>query len=180
MGIGAAYTNVALGFPADFRALIEGQTTASVWVFGDGAIAINRPYATHAWTAPGDYAVTLWAFNESHPEGVSASVTILVVAQPVQYVDVRSANPLPPYTSWATAATNIQDAVDAAPVGGTVLVTNGMYAAGGRAVVGTMTNRVAVDKPLTLRSVNGPQFTVIQGYQYPVPPTATARFGASI
>jgi hypothetical protein len=86
----------------------------------------------------------------------------------VRYVDANSASPTPPYTNWATAARVIQDAVDAAASGDEIVVTNGLYATGGRAVgTNLLVNRVAVDKPLTLRSVNGPQFTIIQGYQVP-------------
>ena len=84
--LAAAYTNVAVGFPVDLTALIEGRATFSVWDFGDGITVSNQPYATRAWTASGNYLVALWAFNETHPEGVNATVTVRVVPQPVHYV----------------------------------------------------------------------------------------------
>ncbi|MBN2507221.1 MAG: hypothetical protein JXQ71_11050 [Verrucomicrobia bacterium] len=86
----------------------------------------------------------------------------------LRYVDANSTSPALPYTTWSTAAHTIQDAVDAAALFDEIVVTNGVYATGGR-TVGTnlLVNRVAVDKPLAVRSVNGPQFTVIQGYQVP-------------
>jgi len=148
----ANYTNVAMGYSVSLTALIEGRTTESVWDFGDGDVAINEPFVTHSWAQPGDYLVALWAFNESLEGGVSATVTIHVAAQLVYYVAATSTNPQLPYTSWATAASNIQGAVDATVPGALVLVTNGVYPGG-----------VTVTNPLTLLSVNGPQFTAING-----------------
>ena len=111
VSINAAYTNVAVGFPVDLTAWIQGRPTLSVWDFDDGDFALDQPWTTHAWTAPGDYVVALWAFNETHPEGVNTTLTVQVLPQTVHYVASANSNPLPPYLSWATAATNIQDTV---------------------------------------------------------------------
>jgi hypothetical protein len=162
VSIGAGLNDVTAGYPVELTALIEGRATASVWEFRDSVVVSNRPFTTHAWAAPADYLVTVRAFNESHPFGVSATLAVHVVPQTTHYVSIGSTNPLRPYDSWATAATNIQDAVDAAPLpGALILVTNGIYATGGRPRDGM--TRLVVDKPLIVRSVNGPEFTLIQG-----------------
>jgi hypothetical protein len=83
------------------------------------------------------------------------------------YVWQDSPNPTPPFDSWGNAATNIQDAVDAAVDGDAVLVAGGVYSNGGRAIFGTMTNRVAVDKAITVESLMGPEVTVIEGAPVP-------------
>ena len=68
------------------------------------------------------------------------------------YVDINGLSPSAPYASWAGAATNIQDAVDVAADGDTVWVADGHY---------LIESQIELSSNIVLRSVNGPQFTVI-------------------
>lgn len=101
----------------------------------------------------------------SNAFGVVPSQVVQVV---VRCVDAAGSHPAPPYTNWPTAATNIQDAIDAAAAGDVILVTNGVYASGGRVMERGLTNRVAMYKPLAVLSVNGPMATTIRGQRDPV------------
>jgi hypothetical protein len=156
-------------FEAPFVAEIQGHASASRWEFDDGTTVSNRPYATHSWNSTGPRTAIVWAYNDSYPSGVSATALVQVVEQMVHYVSLDSTNPVSPFTSWATAATNIQDAVDA-NIGSPktlVLVSNGVYRTGGRSIGIEGMTRLVVSQPITVRSVNGPATTQIDGVSFP-------------
>lgn len=160
MRISASSTAAQNFFPIRFTADNTGPILASVWDFGDGTVVTNQPFVEHRWTDSGTWTVRLTGYNDANPAGVTATVEI-VVSEAFHYVSLASTAPLFPYTSWETAATNIQDALDASGTTGfTVLVTNGVYRSGTALASGL--NRVAVTN-VTLRSVNGPDVTVIDG-----------------
>ena len=73
-------------------------------------------------------------------------------AATIHYVNANGTNPVVPYTTWATAATNIQDAINHATVSDTILVTNGIYRCGGYYNSGS--NRVYAVGGQIIQSVN--------------------------
>jgi hypothetical protein len=97
-----------------------------------------------------------------HLTVTTLSLAVSDLSAATLYVSLQSTNPMPPYSDWATAATNIQDAVRAATALDTVTVADWVYHVG-QTDVGTGLTRVAVTKAITLLTVNGPQFTVIDG-----------------
>lgn len=93
--------------------------------------------------------------------GVSMLAPWKPLAAATLLVWTNSPNPVPPFAGWLNAAHTIQDAVNAAEPGDTVLVTNGVYASGGKLL--DVWTTVVVDRQITVQSVQGPIFTVIQG-----------------
>ncbi len=97
----------------------------------------------------------------------SLPLATLAAEPPTYYVSVANPAPVAPYRSWETAATNIQQAIDAGTEPGRlVLVADGVYQ------TGSVSNRcglsrVAVPAGVTVRSVNGPAATVIEGAPAP-------------
>jgi hypothetical protein len=160
------YTSVVAGVAVDIETRIAGSPQSNLWDFGGGITLTNRMYDRHAWPVAGVYTVQVSAYDAVYPTGLSRAQRIHVVSGAVHYVSQSSVSPIAPYSDWQTAATSIQDAVSVAIPGSVVWVTNGVYATGGEKTpgeLGVLTNRVTVLMPITVRSVNGPNATIIKG-----------------
>jgi len=161
VAIQASYTNLAVNYGVRFQADVKGRAAGYAWHWGDGQVSSNVCVVEHAYSSVGNYEVVLNAWNNETTS--SATVTIHVADVYVTYVSPQGSHTWP-YTSWGTAATNIQAAIESnGRVGGMVLVTNGIYDSGGLTVYGSMANRIAITNAITVQSVNGPQYTLIVG-----------------
>ena len=150
-----------------FIADICGQASQFEWrISGDSGEEILTNVISHqySWQTVGSHLVILHAYNETH--SVSATATIHTVSGFTNYVSQLSTTPVSPYITWATAATNIQDAVDSVASKGLVIVSNGFYNAPGRPAFGlALTNVVTITRGITVESLNGPETTVISGFE---------------
>ena len=91
--------------------------------------------------------------------GLIAALALTAGAATTHYVDVNSTNPVSPFLDWSTAATNIQQAVNVAFFGDSVLVADGIYHASPGASSTVSVNHDNVQ----IHSVNGPGSTIIEG-----------------
>lgn len=161
-GITASYSNAATGFPITFRGSFIGNIQTINWQFGNGLSATNLPAVYHAFATAGTFAVTLTVSNLSS----SAAATVQVQVVDGNYFVATNGSDGAAGTNWSTAKRTIQAAVDLAAVGGTVWVSNGTYSSGATSAVSHLT-RVSIYKPLTVRSISGPDFTRIVGASDP-------------
>lgn len=80
------------------------------------------------------------------------------------YVDASRNDDSGVGTNWITAKMTIQAAVNLTAAGDTVLVTNGVYNTGTTLTPGyALKNRLVITNAITVRSLNGPEGTIIEG-----------------
>lgn len=129
------------------------------WDFGDGSGWSDwsaSDETTHSYGTVGEYTVTLQAAID----GTAQEKTYQMkkrVSPPVAHVVEAASHPghvpVYPYVDEETAATNIQDAVDAVADGATVIVHPGTY---------SVLDPVTVEKGITLESSDGRDVTILR------------------
>lgn len=170
VSISRYYDTVATEYPAPFSATVSEDSILSFWNWGDGDVTTNRLSTHHGYESTGVYSVLFVAFDTVSMELAFAQTNITVVEASTHYVSPTGSRETP-YTSWETATPVIQEAIDAAETlpGTLILVTNGLYDQGNAIDPFDPWNsipassRVLLNKPVMLRSVNGPEHTTIEG-----------------
>jgi len=160
VAVRADFTSAVVQAALPFEAEIHGQALSYGWHWGDGSSNGADLIVEHAYADVGTYGVVLKAWNLQ--QEVAATVTVSIAAYFTNYVSLAGSHTWP-FISWATAATSIQEAIDAAYAGGTVLVAPGTYNQGAYERDG-MRSRIGVYKPMTVKADHAdPAQTVIEG-----------------
>jgi hypothetical protein len=121
----------------------------------------DSPVYTDAITLTKTTTIKGKAFKASMGDSATVSATY---RSTMLYVDGARPDDTGDGSSWATAKQTIQAAVTVAAAGDTVLVTNGIYNVGASVTPGySVSNRVVINKAITVRSVNGAESTIIEG-----------------
>ena len=147
--------------PTTFSASVAGTNTANVhyyWDFTNGGTytvsGTDRAAVTNFYAAPGAYSVKLMVSNQVAETATYVRTDYLTIGPATTYVARAGNTPAYPYDSWTAAASNVQDAVDAAADGSLVLVGDGHY---------TLNDTVSIEKAITLQSTGGKTAAVLDG-----------------
>ncbi len=134
-----------------FTAYADGTNTTGLyyqWSFDNGAgfdiEGPGRAVVTNLYW-PGLYSVRLVVTNAVGEIATEVREDYVKVAPAIAYVSTNAAS-AQPFNTWVTAATNIQDAINAGMDGTLVLVSNGTY---------RITRQIELLDNIAVRSVNG-------------------------
>jgi hypothetical protein len=141
-----------------FSANVNGTNTAGLyyqWSFTNGATfdaeGLGMQVATNLYW-PGLYSVRLVVTNAAGEVATQVKANYIKVGPATNYVSTNGAS-VYPYTTWPTAATNIQAAIDAGVDGTTVVVADGGY---------SIATPINLNQNIKVASVNGAASTFIR------------------
>lgn len=144
------FHNVLVSSNAIFTAYVAGTNTAVtnfIWNFGDGTTTSSpSSVVTYAYSSAGVYSVSLLVTNSALETCTATNLNYVTVWPTITYVRTNNPSSEKPYTTWATASTNINSIANFAPNGVTIICTNGTYNEMGTVI---LNNRI------TLTSIGG-------------------------
>ncbi len=144
--------------PVTFTVSVEGTNLAGIhfyWDFdNDGTPDLDTDSAvtTNIYDQPGIYSVSVLASNTVGETDTALKIDYIEVGGATVYVSRYGTHEYP-YSDWATAATNLHAAIDAAVDGTAIQVSNGTY---------TISSKLLLSRRITLTGVNGSFVTTIQ------------------